>query len=106
MPKDMRYSITCWFDRAIAFRPDDAQVRVLWTQELIRSKQTKRALEQVKIAEELARGNPTLHYNVALLYFDLQQYERSMANARIAYDQGFNLPGLRDKLAKAGHWKQ
>jgi hypothetical protein len=106
MPRDMRYSINCWFDRAIAFRPDDAQVRILWAQELIRSKQSMLALEQVKVAEELAQGNPTLHYNVALLYFDLKQYDKSMANAKIAYDQGFNLPGLRDKLTKAGQWKQ
>ena len=29
-----------------------------------------------------------------------------MANAKIAYEQGFNLPGLKDKLTKAGKWKE
>lgn len=106
MPKDMRYTLVCWFDRAIAYRPDDAQVRVLWAFELLRSKQTAAAMEHTRAAEDLARGNPTLHYNVGLLYFELKQYDKSMANAKIAYDQGLNLPGLRDKLAKAGQWKQ
>ncbi len=106
MPKDMKYTLVCWFDRAIAYRPDDAQVRILWAFELIRSKQRAEALEQTKVAEQLAKGNPTLHYNVGLLYFELKDYERSNANAKIAYEQGFNLPGLREKLAKAGQWKQ
>ena len=105
MPKDLRFSIACWFDRAVAFRPDDAQVRILFASELLRSKQFAAALEQTKAAEELAKGNPVLHYNVGLLYFDLKDYEKSVANAKIAYDQGFNLPGLRNKLTKAGQWK-
>jgi hypothetical protein len=106
MPKDMRFTLLCWFDRAIAFRPDDAQVRILWAQELIRGKQTAAALEQVRVAEELAKGNPAVHYNVGLLYFELKDYEKSIANAKVAYEQGFNLPGLRDKLTRAGQWKQ
>ena len=106
MPKDMHYTLQCWFDRAIAYRPDDAQVRVLWAFELIKSKQTAAALEQTIVAEELAKGNPTLHYNVGLLYFELKQYDKSMANAKIAYEQGFNLPGLKDKLTKAGQWRE
>jgi tetratricopeptide (TPR) repeat protein len=105
MPRDLVYSLVCWFDRALAYRPDDPQVRILWAQELIRSKQPTQALEQVQTAEMLAQGNPSIHYNVALLYFDLKQYDKSMANAKIAYEQGFNLPGLRDKLTKAGQWK-
>lgn len=105
-PKDLQYSVACWFDRAIAYRPDDPYVRVAWGFELIRSKETRAALEQVKVAESLANGNSQIHYNVGLLYFDLKEYEKSMANARIAYTQGFNLPGLRDKLTKAGKWKE
>lgn len=105
MPKDMHYSIACWFDRAIAYRPDDAQVRVVFAHELIRAKKLTEARQQVEIAEKLAKGNPTVHYNVGLLYFDLKDYERSVANAKIAYESGFNLPGLKDKLTKAGQWK-
>ena len=106
MPKDMGYTLACWFDRAIAFRPDDAQVRVVLGIRAIKSKQTAAAREQTIVAEQLAKGNPTLHYNVGLLYFELKVYDKSMANAQIAYEQGFNLPGLKDKLTKAGKWKE
>lgn len=105
MPQDMHYSIACWFDRAIAYRPDDAQVRVVYAFELVRAKKLAEAKPQVEMAEKLAKGNPTVHYNVGLLYFELKDYERSMANAKIAYESGFNLPGLKDKLTKAGQWK-
>jgi hypothetical protein len=106
MPKDLQYSVTCWFDRAVAYRPDDTSVRIVWGFELLKSKQNGAALEQAGIAETLAKGNPQFHYNVGLLYFELKEYEKSMANAKIAYEQGFNLPGLKDKLTKAGKWKE
>jgi tetratricopeptide (TPR) repeat protein len=106
MPKDLGFSIACWFDRAVAYRPDDAQVRIVWAFELIKAKQNAAALEQVTKAEQLAKGNPQIHYNVGLLYFDLKEYDKSLANARIAYEQGFNLPGLKDKLSKAGKWQE
>ena len=102
----LRYSIECFFDRAIAFRPDDVQVRVLWAFELLKSKQRAVALEQTKVAESLASGDPMTHYNVGLLYFELGDHAKAMTNAKIAYDGGFNLPGLRDKLSKAGQWKE
>lgn len=105
-PKDLGFSIACWFDRAIAYRPDDPQVRIVFAFELLKSKQNVAAREQVIKAEQLANGNPQIHYNVGLLYFDLKDYDKSMANARIAYEQGFNLPGLKDKLKKAGKWKE
>ena len=106
MPKDLQYSIACWFDRAVAYRPEDVSVRIVWGFELLKSKQTAQALEQAGIAEKLAKGNPQVHYNVGLLYFELKEYDKSMANAKIAYEQGFNLPGLKDKLTKAGKWKE
>ena len=102
----LRFSIDCYFDRAIAFRPDDVQVRILWAFELLKSKQRAAALEQTKVAESLAKNDPMTHYNVGLLYFELGDNEKAMTNAKIAYDGGFDLPGLREKLSKAGQWKE
>ena len=106
MPKGLHFTIACWFDRAIAYRPDDPSVRIVYASELIKSGRNSAALEQVKIAEGLAKENPVLHYNVGLLYFDLQEYDKSMANAKFAYEAGFNFPGLKEKLVKAGKWKE
>lgn len=106
VPPGFRYRLACWFDRAIAFRPDDVQVRILWAFELIQMKDNKAALEQTRAAEALAGENPAAQYNVGLLYFDLGDHERAMANARLAYAGGFNLPGLKNKLIRAGQWKE
>lgn len=106
LPPDMQYTIACWFDRAVAYRPDDALVRIVWAFELLKSKQTDAALAQVTMADKLAKDNPQLRYNVGLLYFELKEYDKAMANAKVAYEQGFNLPGLKEKLVKAGKWKE
>jgi tetratricopeptide (TPR) repeat protein len=106
MPPDFGFSIECWFDRAIAFRPDDVQVRILWAFELLQAKEKSAALQQTKAAEALAANNPAAHYNVGLLYFELGDYDKAMTNARLAYGGGFNLPGLKNKLTKAGQWKE
>lgn len=105
-PPGLGFSLACWFDRAVAFRPDDIQIRILWAFELIKLKDAAAALEQTRAAEELANDNAAAQYNVGLLYFDLGDYERSMANAKLAYAGGFSLPGLRDKLIRAGKWKE
>ena len=105
-PTRLGYSITCYFDRAIAFRPDDVQVRILWASELLKSKQTAAARDQTKVAEGLANSDPVVHYNVGLLYFELGDYDQALANAKVAYDQGSNLPGLKKKLIKAGQWQE
>ena len=62
--------------------------------------------EHVRVAEQFAKDNGAISYNVGLLYFELGDYERSMSFAKDAYDLGLNLPGLRQKLTKAGKWKE
>lgn len=105
-PPGMTFNTACWFDRAVAFRPEDVQVRILWAFELLKSKERSAAIEQTTAAEALAGDNPAARYNVGLLYFELGDHERAMANARLAYAGGFNLPGLKNKLTKAGQWKE
>jgi hypothetical protein len=36
----------------------------------------------------------------------LGQFDKSLECAHIAYGSGFPLPGLRDKLKRAGKWKE
>lgn len=47
--------------------------------------------------------SPELKYFLGLVLFDLKDFEGARQNARMAYDLGYPLPGLRDKLARAGH---
>lgn len=104
-PAGARFPVECWFERAIAFQPDDAQVRLVYGIELLTQERRDAAIEQLKLADELGGDDPNVAYNLGLAYFDLNQHETAMSYARKAYQQGFPLPGLREKLTRAGAWK-
>jgi tetratricopeptide (TPR) repeat protein len=103
-PEHSIFSVDCWFDRAIRFRPDDANVRMIYAVYLNKIKRQKDALEQLEMAIEANSDNPNLNYNIGLVYFDLKDYDKSLEFARRAYDGGYPLLGLKNKLKKAGVW--
>lgn len=104
-PHGARYTVECFFDRALRYRPDDARVRSLYGGYLLALGQADAALEQLQQASGLEPDNPTAHYNLGLLYFKKKNYEQARASARKAYDMGFPLPGLKNKLSAAGEWR-
>ena len=101
-----RYSVECYFQRAMKFRDDDAVVRTLFAAYLSKHGKKQEALQQLKYAEGLEDENPNVSYNKGLIYFDLADYDNALLNAQIAYRQGFPLPGLREKLKKVGKWRE
>lgn len=44
-----------------------------------------------------------LHYTLGLVLLDLKEFAAAQEQARSAYRLGYPLPGLRDRLAKAGY---
>lgn len=101
----MGMGLPCWFDRAISYRPDDPTVRILYADELLRQGKRDEAVEHLRVAEENARQSAMVHYNLGLLYLDLKDYSSSVEHARKAYDLGAPLPGLKNRLAQAGKWR-
>ena len=95
----------CYLQRALAFKPDDAVVHMLFGIYLQRKSKFSLALEQYQIAEKLAPNFAELHYNLGLLYFELKQYNKALVQARQAYSRDYPLPGLKNKLKKVGVWK-
>lgn len=104
-PAGARYSVSCWFQRGEAYRPDDAMVKVLHGIFLLRSGNKVEAVEKLQEAESLDENDANIHYNLGLAYFDVGQYEKSLQSAHRAYAAGFPLPGLREKLKRAGKWR-
>ena len=106
-PAGSRYSVDCWFDRAMRWRPDDATVRMIYANYLssTRVKRFKEAVPHYELAEQKLKNNPNLFYNMGLLYFNLKDYNKSRDYARKAYAGGFPLSGLKDMLVKAGKWQ-
>lgn len=103
-PRDMGYTVACRFERAERFRPDDATVKMLHGIYLMRKGKMQAAAEKLEEANSLAGENANILYNLGLAYFDLKQYDKALASAHAAYALGFPLPGLRDKLKRAGKW--
>jgi len=105
-PVGARYNVECYFLRAIRFRNDDENVRVLFASYLSKAGKRTEALNQLNEAAQLGSDNANTIYNMGLIYYDLKEYDKSLSYAQQAYRLGFPLPGLRDKLKRAGKWKE
>jgi tetratricopeptide (TPR) repeat protein len=103
-PSGTTYSIVCYFDRAIGFKPNDAKVRMIYGSYLMAIQQFDQAMEQLQEAARLSPDNPAINYNLGLMYLKKNDYAQARVYAQKAYDLGFPLPGLKDKLRAAGQW--
>jgi len=105
--KDVEY----YFQKALAYRPTlelrpvDATVRVLYAIYLHKQKKYQQALEQYESALSITPDNSEIHYNLGLLLVARKNYPAALKHAQTAYTLGFPLPGLKNKLKKAGVWK-
>lgn len=103
-PAGTGYSIQCWFERAIVFRPDDGIVRMIYSTYLKSKGRTGEAIAQLDIATTYASDNPFTHYNIGLHFFDLAVYDKALLQAHKAISLGFPQTALRDQLEKIGKW--
>lgn len=104
-PVGVRYSVSCWFQRAEVYRPDDGMVKVLHGIFLLRSGKRAEAVGKLEQAASLDSGDGNIQYNLGLAYFDVGLHEKALQSAHRAYAAGFPLPGLREKLKRAGKWR-
>lgn len=94
-------SAECYFERALAFAADDPAVRVIYGSYLYKRHKPQAALEQYETALKISPQSPEINYDAGLLYVDLGDLTRAKHCAKIAYDGGYPLPGLRMKIAAA-----
>lgn len=104
-PRGALYSVECYMRRAEAFRRDDAMVKMIYGLYLLNDGRAEAAIKKLESAQEMAENNPNLHYNLGLAYVKLKRYEEALTSAHKAYSLGFPLSGLRDKLKRAGKWR-
>ena len=105
-PPGARYSISCFFERAIGFAPHDVTARMVYGSYLLATGQDATALEQLDAASRLAPEQATIQYNLGLMYVKKKEYDKASAHAQKAYALGFPLPGLKNKLKAAGKWRE
>lgn len=100
------HSVECYLIRAETYTPDDGMVKLIYGLYFLKHGQPQQALAKLEEASALDGNDANIHYNLGLAYFDLKQYDKSLAGAHRAYALGFPLPGLRDKLKRAGKWRE
>lgn len=105
-PRGSRYSIECWFERAVRFRPDDTIARMLYSTFLGSKGRIPEASRQLEIATTYAKGNAFTHYNIGLHYFDLKNYDQALVQAHKAIELGFSPTLLHNQLQSVGKWSE
>jgi tetratricopeptide (TPR) repeat protein len=104
-PPNMKYSIDCYFDRAIRFQPDDTVVREMYAEYLTKQGHTEDARKELQAADHYAADNAISHYNIGLLYFGLKDYDNALAQAQTSAQLGYQRPELKLMLQGVGKWK-
>jgi tetratricopeptide (TPR) repeat protein len=103
--KSPRCDVQERFGNAIAVNPDVAATYALQGIYLFRATRLPAAIASFEKALTLDPNSLNAHYNLGLAYFETKQFELANAHAQRAYQLGASVPGLRDKLKRAGHWK-
>ncbi len=100
-PDDRIPTADCYFERAIAFRPDDAAVHVIYANYLFKRGERESARKQYEGALSLAPESVEINYVAGLYFVDVGDLARARKLAKVAYDNGYPLPGLKKKIAAA-----
>ena len=100
----MKYSVDCYLQRAVNFKEDDPQTRIIYASHLIKNRRLDKARAQLEYLEQYNEKNSTLNYNIGLIFFFFFFLKKSLQYAHQAYSEGFPLPGLKNKLVKIGKW--
>ena len=96
--------IECYFKRAVEFKPDDSIVRLIYGSFLHRKGQYELAKLQYNKALEIDPSSAEAHYNLGLYYHDRGNLSMAVQHGRKAYELGYPLQGLKNKLIKKGVW--
>ena len=105
-PPSSSYTVECWYERAIRFRPSDTVNRALFAQYLAKRQRKDEALKQLETAVGHAQDNAFSHYNIGLVYHSFGEFDRALAQAHKAIALGFQRPGLADLLRKENKWQE
>lgn len=105
IPRNAKYSIDCYFERATRFRPDDGEVYLIYGVHTLTAGDARKAVELLEKAQTLIGDSANVQYNLGLAYFQQKDFDKALLHAHRAYALGFPLPGLRNMLQKAGKWQ-
>lgn len=93
-----------YYETALRLFPDESETHAVYGIFLHRLEKYTQATEAYQRAIALNDKAVDYHYNLGLAYYALNDFEKAHAQATIAYNKGYPLPGLKDKLKQANAW--
>lgn len=103
-PPGTMLRVHCFFQRAVRFAPDDALIRALYGYYYARRGKFPEAKEQLEKVDSIGSISSSAHVYTAFAYIEMKDYEKALVAAKQAYRLGYSLPGLRNRLERAGKW--
>lgn len=103
-PRGVRTTVDCYFKLGMEYRPDDANVVLIYGIHLVKKGRVSEALEYFDKAKALGDDSANLHYNLGLAYFQAKRFDDALEAAHKAYAAGFPLMGLKNMLIRSGKW--
>lgn len=104
MPPGARWPVTCYFERAILFTPDDVVARMLYVIYLKDHNAPDAARRQFDAIVQLKPANPFTIYNLGMLAADLGDIDFAVDAARRSYGAGMTHPELKQRLVALKRW--
>lgn len=100
------YVIECWLKRAVAFRPDDHIVRMIYASFLVKSARHEEADGHLRLAAEDTESNAFTFRNIGMIYLDMKRYDDALAFAHRSIALGLAGGPLQEGLKAAGRWTE
>ncbi len=100
----LRYTAECYFDRAMTLNSKDGMVRMIYGIYLYKLGKMEESTQRFREALERSPNSAELHYNFGLVLAEQKNFADAKKHAEIAYEMGHPMPGLRNKLKRAGVW--
>lgn len=104
-PANANYApVECYFQKAIAFKPDDYRTMQLYANYLVKKNQHQMAVEIYKKALHIENAPVAINYALGLLYCDIKEFDQAVEQAKIVYGAGFKKSKLARRLKDVKRW--
>jgi tetratricopeptide (TPR) repeat protein len=101
-PKGTNYSVECYLDRALRFRPDDNVARLIFADYLAKKNRIEESRKHLEVVVQSAGENAFSHFNAGMVYFAIKEYDKAFQQAMRAKDLGLTWTELEDQLKAVG----
>jgi tetratricopeptide (TPR) repeat protein len=98
-------SVIPYLDYALRFDHDNPALPVVYGIHRYRTGDFEAAAERFRQALNRNSESAEAHYHLGLSLAELGRWEAAREHAHRAYDLGYPLPGLREKLRREGEWR-